>query len=73
MTEGTDKQTYYGFFADFGTHYAEQMDMGAMYGYHYKMASSSYQKLVKEGLKVEQAASASAFGVTASESTMTDT
>ena len=72
LTDGFDKQTYYEFFDDFGTHYIDQLEMGSMFGLYYKLSSSSYQRMEKEGIKVEQAASASAWGVTASESTMTD-
>jgi len=54
---GTDINAYYTFIDTFGTHYVEQVKMGAKYGYINRMTDLAYSKLRSQGIDVAASAS----------------
>jgi hypothetical protein len=64
---------YNKFIDTFGTHYVTQVRMGAKFGLTSKFTEEGYSSLVKEGISVTAAASASAYGVTGTLESKTET
>lgn len=48
----------------FGTHYVTVIHMGARFATQSALSETSYKSLIKQGIKIKVAASASAFGIT---------
>ena len=64
---------YFKFISAFGTHYAAEIDMGALFGQQTSFQTTAWQKMISEGLDIKAAASYSGFGVTAAASAETAT
>lgn len=68
LTEEYDEAVYRTFINAFGTHYVQKGFMGAVYGEQSIISSEARQSFESQSLDIRAAASASAFGITASAS-----
>ena len=60
---------YMTFIKSFGTHFVSEFKMGARYGFISRLTQDNYIKLLKKGINVQLAASASYAGVTGNSTT----
>ena len=54
---GEDK--YFEFIRNFGTHYINEVEMGAMYGEQTEFSKESFDRMLERGIKIEAAAEVS--------------
>jgi hypothetical protein len=67
-----DAVAYMKFLDTFGTHFVSDLTMGAKFGFLSEISDDSYKKSLEMHLKLEFAASASAWGISGSAHSMTD-
>ena len=57
LVGGEDK--YFEFIRNFGTHYINEVEMGAMYGEQTEFSKESFDRMLERGIKIEAAAEVS--------------
>eukprot|EP01022_Parablepharisma_sp_SALTPOND_P026667 TRINITY_DN64590_c1_g1_i1.p1 TRINITY_DN64590_c1_g1~~TRINITY_DN64590_c1_g1_i1.p1 ORF type:complete len:583 (+),score=20.08 TRINITY_DN64590_c1_g1_i1:89-1750(+) len=72
LPENYVEEEYMRFIYNFGTHYVEQVHMGARFSCITRLTEKAWTSLLEKNIKVETAASFSAFGVTGALDTRTE-
>jgi len=72
LPEQYDHDSYMEFIENFGTHFVKQIHMGARFTCITRLTESGWTSLLQKNIKVETAASFSAFGVTGALETRTE-
>ena len=68
LPDAYDKDMYYHFIKDWGTHFVGYMLMGGRYGKHHYFTESGFAQMESHDLNIKAAASVSAFGFSGSAS-----